>query len=65
MVGGSGIGGMEGTQEMINFTAKHDITADIEVIPIEYVNTTVERILKADVRYQFVIDIGNTIKTTQ
>ncbi|KAF2290525.1 hypothetical protein GH714_014263 [Hevea brasiliensis] len=64
MVGGSGIGGMEETQEMINFAAKHNITADIEVIPIEYANTAMERILKADVRYRFVIDIGNTIKST-
>ncbi|XP_057994572.1 probable mannitol dehydrogenase isoform X2 [Hevea brasiliensis] len=64
MVGGSGFGGMEETQEMINFAAKHNITADIEVIPIEYANTAMERILKADVRYRFVIDIGNTIKST-
>ncbi|KAF2290617.1 hypothetical protein GH714_014713 [Hevea brasiliensis] len=64
MVGGSGIGGMEETQEMINFAAKHNITADIEVIPIEYVNTAMERMLKADVRYRFVIDISNTIKST-
>ncbi|OAY58786.1 probable mannitol dehydrogenase [Manihot esculenta] len=64
MVGGSGIGGMKETQEMIDFAAKHNITADIEVIPIEDVNTAMERILKADVRYRFVIDIGNTISTT-
>ncbi|KAF2290604.1 hypothetical protein GH714_014672 [Hevea brasiliensis] len=64
MVGGSGMGGMEETQEMINFAAKHNITADIEVIPIEYVNTAMERMLKADVRYRFVIDISNTIKST-
>ncbi|KAF2290632.1 hypothetical protein GH714_014796 [Hevea brasiliensis] len=44
--------------------AKHNITADIEVIPIEYVNTAMERMLKADVRYRFVIDISNTIKST-
>ncbi|KAF2290567.1 hypothetical protein GH714_014446 [Hevea brasiliensis] len=44
--------------------AKHNITADVEVIPIEYVNIAMERMLKADVRYRFVIDIGNTIKST-
>ena len=55
---------MKETQEMINFAAKHNITADIEVIPIDYVNTAVERLLKADVRYRFVIDIGNTMKST-
>ncbi|KAF2290574.1 hypothetical protein GH714_014490 [Hevea brasiliensis] len=64
MVGSSGTGGMKETQEMINFAAKHNITADVEVIPIEYVNIAMERMLKADVRYRFVIDIGNTIKST-
>jgi D-arabinose 1-dehydrogenase-like Zn-dependent alcohol dehydrogenase len=62
MVGGSCIGGMKETQEMIDFAAKHKITADIEVIPIDYANAAMERLLKADVRYRFVIDIGNTLK---
>lgn len=61
MVAGSGIGGMKETQEMIDFAAKHNITADIEVIPIDYLNTAMERLVKADVRYRFVIDIGNTL----
>ncbi|XP_075656107.1 putative mannitol dehydrogenase isoform X1 [Castanea sativa] len=62
IVGGSCIGGLKETQEMIDFAAKHNITADIEVIPIDYVNTAIERLVKADVRYRFVIDIGNTLK---
>ncbi|XP_074308563.1 putative mannitol dehydrogenase [Silene latifolia] len=61
-IAGSGIGGMKETQEMIDFAAKHGIKADIEVIPMDYVNTALERVLKADVRYRFVIDIGNTLK---
>ncbi|KAK4585055.1 hypothetical protein RGQ29_022643 [Quercus rubra] len=64
MVGGSCIGGLKETQEMIDFAAKHNITADIEVIPIDYVNTAMERLVKADVRYRFVIDIGNTLKSS-
>ncbi|XP_004307159.1 PREDICTED: probable mannitol dehydrogenase [Fragaria vesca subsp. vesca] len=64
MVAGSGIGGMKETQEMIDFAAKHNITADIEVIPIDYLNTAMERLVKADVRYRFVIDIGNTLKAS-
>ncbi|XP_062005765.1 probable mannitol dehydrogenase [Rosa rugosa] len=64
MVAGSGIGGMKETQEMIDFAAKHNITADIEVIPIDYLNTAMERLAKADVRYRFVIDIGNTLKAS-
>ncbi|EEF28016.1 probable mannitol dehydrogenase [Ricinus communis] len=62
LVGGSAIGGMKETQEMMNFAAKHGITADIEVIPIDYVNTAMERMLKSDVKYRFVIDIANTMK---
>jgi D-arabinose 1-dehydrogenase-like Zn-dependent alcohol dehydrogenase len=65
MVTGSGIGGMKETQEMIDFAAKHDITADVEVISMEYVNTAMERLAKGDVRYRFVIDIGNTLDATK
>ncbi|KAK6923251.1 Alcohol dehydrogenase-like, C-terminal [Dillenia turbinata] len=61
-IGGSMIGGIKETQEMIDFAAKHNIKAEIEVIPIDYVNTAMERLLKADVRYRFVIDIANTLK---
>ncbi|XP_023767007.1 mannitol dehydrogenase [Lactuca sativa] len=62
VVGGSNIGGLKETQEMLDFCAKHGITADIEVIPIDYVNTAMERLLKSDVRYRFVIDVANSIK---
>ncbi|XP_062145442.1 probable mannitol dehydrogenase [Alnus glutinosa] len=65
MVTGSGIGGMKETQEMIDFVAKHNITADVEVISMEYVNTAMERLAKGDVRYRFVIDIGNTLDATK
>ncbi|CAI9260095.1 unnamed protein product [Lactuca saligna] len=62
VVGGSNIGGLKETQEMLDFCAKHGITADIEIIPIDYVNTAMERLLKSDVRYRFVIDVANSIK---
>ncbi|XP_050292094.1 probable mannitol dehydrogenase [Quercus robur] len=64
LVGGTCFGSMKETQEMIDFAAKHNITADIEVIPIDYVNTAMERLVKADVRYRFVIDIANTLKSS-
>uniref|UniRef100_A0A6N2MB98 Enoyl reductase (ER) domain-containing protein n=1 Tax=Salix viminalis TaxID=40686 RepID=A0A6N2MB98_SALVM len=57
IVGGSSIGGMKETQEMIDFAAENNITADVEVIPMDYVNTAFERLAKADVRYRFVIDV--------
>ncbi|KAL1365475.1 hypothetical protein HN51_013495 [Arachis hypogaea] len=62
LVAGSCIGGIKETQEMIDFAAKHGVKPHIEVIPIDYVNTAMERLLKADVKYRFVIDIGNTLK---
>ncbi|KAB1200355.1 putative mannitol dehydrogenase [Morella rubra] len=65
MVAGSCIGGMKETQEMIDFAAKHDIAADIEVVSMEYVNEAMERLAKGDVRYRFVIDIGNTLAATK
>lgn len=55
------MGGMKETQEMIDFAAKHNITADIEVVPIDYLNQAMERLAKGDVKYRFVIDIGNTL----
>ncbi|KAL9327374.1 hypothetical protein ACSQ67_008019 [Phaseolus vulgaris] len=61
MVAGSCIGGIKETQEMINFAAKHDVKPDIEIIPIDYLNKAMERLVKADVKYRFVIDIGNTL----
>ncbi|BFG35660.1 hypothetical protein CerSpe_219340 [Prunus speciosa] len=65
VLAGSGIGGMKETQEMIDFAAKHNITAEIEVISMEYVNTAMERLAKNDVKYRFVIDVGNTLAATK
>ncbi|KAL5705479.1 cinnamyl-alcohol dehydrogenase [Ranunculus cassubicifolius] len=61
LIAGSCIGGMRETQEMIDFAGKNNITSDIEVISMDYVNTAMERVAKADVRYRFVIDVGNTL----
>ncbi|MDI9818464.1 MULTISPECIES: NAD(P)-dependent alcohol dehydrogenase [unclassified Legionella] len=56
---GSLIGGIKETQEMLDFCGKHQINADIELIPIQQVNEAYERVLKSDVRYRFVIDIAS------
>jgi uncharacterized zinc-type alcohol dehydrogenase-like protein len=53
---GSMIGGIPETQEMLDFCAKHQIVADIEVIRADEINTAYERMLKGDVKYRFVID---------
>ncbi|HEU0207367.1 MAG TPA: NAD(P)-dependent alcohol dehydrogenase [Candidatus Udaeobacter sp.] len=54
---GSAIGGIAETQEMLDFCGKHNITADVEVIPIQKVNEAYERLLKSDVKYRFSIDM--------
>ncbi|MDD3760138.1 MAG: NAD(P)-dependent alcohol dehydrogenase [Acidithiobacillus sp.] len=56
---GSLIGGIAETQEMLDFCAEHGIGADIEVIPMDYINTAYERMLKSDVKYRFVIDMAS------
>ena len=56
---GSLIGGIKETQEMLNFCADHNITADIELIPIQKINEAYERMLKSDVKYRFVIDMSS------
>ncbi|XP_049381494.1 8-hydroxygeraniol dehydrogenase-like [Solanum stenotomum] len=61
LVAGSAIGGMKETQEMVDFAAKHNITPDVEVVPMDYVNTALECLLKSYVKYCFVLDIGNTL----
>jgi uncharacterized zinc-type alcohol dehydrogenase-like protein len=56
---GSLIGGIAETQEMLDFCGKHNITADVEVIPIQKVNEAYERLVKADVKYRFSIDMAS------
>jgi alcohol dehydrogenase (NADP+) len=56
---GSPIGGIAETQEMLDFCGKHNITSDVEVIPIQKVNEAYERLLKSDVKYRFSIDIAS------
>jgi alcohol dehydrogenase (NADP+) len=56
---GSLIGGLKETQKMLDFCGKHNIIAEIELIPIQQVNEAYERVLKSDVRYRFVIDMAS------
>ena len=56
---GSPIGGIAETQEMLDFCGAHNITADVEVIPIQKVNEAYERLLKSDVKYRFSIDMAS------
>ena len=56
---GSLIGGIKETQEMLDYCAEHNITSDVEVIKIDYINEAYERMIKGDVRYRFVIDMAS------
>jgi len=61
-ISGSLIGGIAETQEMLDFCGRHDITADVEIIPIQDVNEAYERMLKSDVKYRFSIDMATLKK---
>jgi alcohol dehydrogenase (NADP+) len=56
---GSAIGGIPETQEMLDYCARHEIGADVEIIPIQKVNEAYERMIRNDVRYRFVIDLAS------
>ena len=56
---GSPIGGIAETQEMLDFCGQHNITADVEVIPIQKVNEAYDRLLNSDVKYRFSIDMAS------
>ncbi len=58
-VGGSLIGGIAETQEVLDHCAAHGITADIEVIPIDQVNRAFSVLEKGDVAHRFVIDMAS------
>jgi uncharacterized zinc-type alcohol dehydrogenase-like protein len=57
-IAGSLIGGLPETQEMLDYCAEHNIVSDIELIAMKDINEAYERMLKGDVRYRFVIDMG-------
>lgn len=56
---GSMIGGTKETQEMLDFCAENNITADVEVIKMQDINEAFERMIKNDVKYRFVIDMSS------
>jgi uncharacterized zinc-type alcohol dehydrogenase-like protein len=58
-IAGSMIGGMPETQEMLDYCGRYNITADVEVIPIQKINDAFERMLRQDVKYRFVIDMAS------
>lgn len=60
-MGGSLIGGIQETQEMLDFCGKHNINAIIEEIKASELNEAYDRMVKSDVKYRFVIDVQGSI----
>jgi uncharacterized zinc-type alcohol dehydrogenase-like protein len=58
-IAGSLIGGLPETQEMLDYCAENNITADVEVIPINEINNAYKRMIDGDVKYRFVIDMAS------
>uniref|UniRef100_A0A7S1ERZ5 Enoyl reductase (ER) domain-containing protein n=1 Tax=Timspurckia oligopyrenoides TaxID=708627 RepID=A0A7S1ERZ5_9RHOD len=56
---GSLIGGVDQTQRMLDFCAEHGVVCDIEMIGFDQIDKAHERVLNADVKYRFVLDVGN------
>jgi uncharacterized zinc-type alcohol dehydrogenase-like protein len=57
--GGSSIGSIAETQEMLDFCAENGIATEVEVISADQINDAYERVLRSDVRYRFVIDTAS------
>ncbi|MFJ8847307.1 NAD(P)-dependent alcohol dehydrogenase [Streptomyces cyaneofuscatus] len=55
----AGSGGRPATAAMLDFCARHGITADIELLPSARVNEALDRLRRNDVRYRFVIDLSD------
>lgn len=64
-IGGSLIGGIKETQEMLDFCAEKGIACDVEKIDMDYVNTAMERLVKNDVHHRFSIDIQGSLLPEQ
>ncbi|KAJ3059409.1 hypothetical protein HDU98_004610, partial [Podochytrium sp. JEL0797] len=60
-IGGSLVGGIKETQEMLDFCGEHNITSDIELVGAGYAEKAWERMLKSDVKFRFVLDINATL----
>jgi uncharacterized zinc-type alcohol dehydrogenase-like protein len=56
---GSLIGGIKETQQMLDYCAEHNITSDVEIIDMDYINEAYDRMNRSDVKYRFVIDMAS------
>ena len=54
---GSAIGGIKETQEMLDFCSQHNIVCDIEMTSFDKLEEAWTRVVNADVKYRFVLDL--------
>jgi uncharacterized zinc-type alcohol dehydrogenase-like protein len=57
-IAGSLIGGVQETQEMLDFCGRNNITCNIELITASDIDTAYDRAVAGDVKYRFVIDVS-------
>jgi uncharacterized zinc-type alcohol dehydrogenase-like protein len=57
-IGGSITGGVNVTQEMLDFAAKHKIEADVEVWPASKVNEAWKGVIEGKPRFRYVLDMS-------
>lgn len=56
-IAGSLIGGIRETQEMLDFCGEHNVLPEVEMVDIRNINEAWDRVVKADIKYRFVIDM--------
>ncbi|KAI8842238.1 NADP-dependent alcohol dehydrogenase C [Chytriomyces cf. hyalinus JEL632] len=60
-IGGSLVGGIKETQEMLDFCGANNIVSEIELVKAEYAEKAWDRMQKSDVKFRFVIDVGRSL----
>lgn len=60
-IGGSLVGGIAETQEMLDFCAEKGILCKVEVVDVDQVNEAIERMVAGDVKFRVVIDVQKSL----
>lgn len=58
-IGGSLIGSIRETQEVLDFCAEHGVAPDVEVIAIQDINDAYKKMKNEEVRFRYVIDMAS------
>ena len=58
-VGGSLIGGVAATQDVLDFCAEHGLLPEVQMIAMDEINDAFENMKKEEVRFRYVIDMAS------